>query len=248
MSGKISGLGDNFWLSGYDLSGDANSFEISSPLAVDEVPGITVRAQERIGLGRDSAINWTSYWNVDVGHAHPVLSALPMTDRVATYAVGTTLGNPAASHVCKQINYDPNRADNGSMRAAVATQGNGYGLEWGLQLTAGKRTDTAATNGASIDTAASLAFGAQAYLQAFSLTGTDVTVKIQDSADNSNWLDVAAFAFTQVTSAPTSQRIALANTATVRRYLRAITTTATSFSSFTFSVMVVKNKLAGQAF
>ena len=171
-----------------------------------------------------------------------------MTDRVATYAVGTTLGNPAASHVCKQINYDPNRADNGSMRAAVATQGNGYGLEWGLQLTAGKRTDTAATNGASIDTAASLAFGAQAYLQAFSLTGTDVTVKIQDSADNSNWLDVAAFAFTQVTSAPTSQRIALANTATVRRYLRAITTTATSFSSFTFSVMVVKNKLAGQAF
>jgi hypothetical protein len=131
----------------------------------------------------------------------------------------------------------------------VSAQSNGFGLEWGQQLTAGMRTDSAATNGTGLDTTASASFGGQAYLQVASFTGTDVTVKIQDSADNVTFADVAGFNFTQITGgAPLSERIALANTATLRRYLRASTVTTGGFTSLTFAVNVVKNEAAGVIF
>jgi hypothetical protein len=109
------------------------------------------------------------------------------------------------------------------------------------------RTDTAATTGTGIDTAASASFGGQAYLQVFApFTGTDVTVKIQDSADNATFADVAGFSFTQITGgAPSAERIALGNTATLRRYLRATTVTTGGFSSLAFSVNVIKNEVPG---
>src|ERR671914_549198 len=176
--GKESGLGDNFYSGGYDLSGDTNSLSnISCPKTVDEVPGIDVYAQERIELTRDGQIEWVSYFNPAASRAHPVLSALPTSDVVVSYFRGTTLGNPVACLVGKQINYDGNRPTSGALRMQVQALANGYGLEWGRSLTAGKRTDSAATNGASIDTTASASFGGQAYLQVFAFTGTDVTVK-----------------------------------------------------------------------
>jgi hypothetical protein len=92
------------------------------------------------------------------------------------------------------------------------------------------------------------AFGAQAYLQVTAFTGTDVTVTLQDSADNSSWANIASGAFAQTTAAITTQRLALTNTATVRRYLRAITTTVGGFTSVTFGVMFNRNPIAGVSF
>jgi hypothetical protein len=247
--GKETGLGDNFYSDGYNLSGDVNSITIASPMAVDDgVTGIDKSAVERLGLHRDGAMEWVVLMNPAAGQAHPVVSALPTSDVVASYFRGTTLGNPVASLVGKQIDYNLNRADSGALRGNVQALANSFGLEWGRSLTAGRRTDSAATNGASIDTTASADFGAQAYLHVFAFTGTDVTVKIQDSADDSSFADVASLGFTQVTSAPTSQRIAIANTATVRRYVRAVTVTTGGFTSVTFAVMINKNEIAGVSF
>ena len=47
-------------------------------------------------------------------------------------------------------------------------------------------------------------------------------------------------------AAPTAERIAIGNTATIRRYLRVITTGG--FTNCTFAVVVVKNEIAGQVF
>ena len=117
--------------------------------------------------------------------------------------------------------------------------GNGYGVEWGHQLTAGLRTDTEATNGASIDTGASAAFGAQAYLQVTAFTGTSVTVTIQDSADDSSFAAVTGLAFTAVSAAPAFERVTTAVGATVRRYIRVVTTG--TFNPATFAVVINKN-------
>lgn len=243
---KQSGLGDNFYVGGYDLSGDVGSLSgVSSPAGTLDFTGIDKFANERKYGIRDGSMSFNSFFNPTAGQAHPVLSALPTTDAVATYARGTTLGNPAACLVGKQVSYDPTRADDGALTLATQVQANGYGVEWGLQLTAGKRTDTAATNGTSIDTVASASFGGQAYLQVFAFSGTDVTIKIQDSANNSAWTDVTSFAFTQITSGtPQAQRLQLGLTATLRRYLRAITVTTGGVTSVTFSVVVVKNAAA----
>jgi hypothetical protein len=248
---KQSGLGDNFYVGGYDLSNDTASLdEIGGGPALIDVTGIDKSAYERIGGLRDGRIEWTSYFNDGDGTngTHNRLSTLPTTDRQLMYFRGTTLGNPAAALVAKQLNYDGTRDADGKFTFKVRAEANGYGIEWGRSLTAGKRTDTAATNGASIDTTASASFGGQAYLQVFAFSGTDVTIKIQDSADDVSFSDVASFAFTQVTSAPFVERIALSNTATIRRYVRAITVTTGGVTSVQFAVVLVKNETAGQVF
>ncbi len=144
----------------------------------------------------------------------------------------------------KQANYDGNRATDGSFTFDVSTMGNGYGLEWGKQLTAGARTDTSGGNGTGVDFAGggSLAFGAQFYLEVTAFTGTDCTIKIQESSDNGvgdAFADVTGGAFTQVTGI-TAERIATSNTQTVERYLRVVT--SGTFSSITFYVMANRNE------
>lgn len=246
---KTGGLGDNLYVGGYNLSGDIGALSsIQGGHKPIDVTGIDKGGMERIGGQRDGSMAWSAFFNPSPGQAHPVLAALPRTDVVATYCRGTNLGDPCASLVAKQVNYDGNRANSGEFTFAVDAQGNAYGLEWGIQLTPGLRTDAAATNGAGVDTTTSLSFGAQAYLQVTAFTGTDVTVKIQDSADNTTFADVAGLAFTAVTAAPATQRIATANTATIRRYVRAVTTTSGGFTAATFSVHLTKNEIAGVTF
>lgn len=238
---KQSGLGFNLYVGGNDISGDIGSLsKISGSQTTEDMTGIDKFAFERLGLERDGAIDFNSYFNSS--RAHPVLSALPTADEMVTLACGTTLGQAAACMVAKQLNYDFTRGNNGSLGIVTSAVANGFGLEWGVQLTAGKRSDTTATNGTGVDTIdVSTLFGWQAYLQAFSFTGTSVTVTLQDSADNISFANLASGAFTPVT-AVTTQRIQSGATDTVRRYVRAIT--SGTFSQVTFSVVFVKNQTA----
>lgn len=243
---KQSGLGDNFYIGGVDISGDTQQLAVSAPIALLDTTDITQSAHARLTGHRDGKITATVFWDPAV--AHPALSALPTTDTHVMYCRGTTLGAPAAAMIAKQINYDGTRAADGLYTFASETQGNGFGLEWGNLLTAGLRTDTVATNGTGLDQTAQSTFGAQAYLQVTSFTGTDVTVKVQDSADNVTFADVTGLTFTQVTSAPNQQRLATSNAATIRRYVRAVTVTTGGFTSVTFAVMFNRNPVAGVTF
>lgn len=243
---KQSGLGDAFWVGGNDISGDIQTVKVANPIATIDGTDITQSANARLFGKRDGTMDLSVY--MDPLGAHPVLSALPTADTLMTYARGTVLGNPAACLNAKQVNYDPTRAADGSLLIAVQGTANGYGLEWGVQLTAGLRTDTAATNGTSVDQAAATSFGAQAYLQVTAFTGTDCTVHIQDSADNSSFSDVSGLVFTATTAAATFQRLATSNTATLRRYVRAITSTSGGFTSITFGVVLNRNPVAAVSF
>lgn len=250
---KSGGLGDALYIQGFNASGDIQQLgRIGGGPALLNFTGIDKSAYERQGGLRDGAFEMTTFFNhvAVTGGLHEKLSALPRTDVILSYGRGTALGDPAASLVGKQVNYDASRGDDGMLTFGVSGQANGFGIEWGQQLTAGIRTDTAATLGTGIDTTASLSFGGQAYLQVFApFTGTDATVKIQDSADNVTFADVAGFSFTQITGgAPLAERIALSNTTTLRRYLRATTVTTGGFTALSFSVNVIKNEAAGVTF
>lgn len=236
---KQSGLGDYLLIDGYDFSGDIGSVgRIGGGPAVSDITGITKSAMERIGLLRDGGIDFTSWFNPSTDQQHDVLSALPYASRQETYCRGLGLGSQAASLVCKQLNYDPTRGQDGSLSIAISGQGDAYGLEWGVQLTPGKRTDTTATNGASIDGAASSAFGAQAYVHLTAFTGTDITFTLQDSADNATFAAITGGAFTAMTGIG-AQRIQTARDATIRRYVRLAT--SGTFTSATFLVNFIRN-------
>jgi hypothetical protein len=248
---KQGGLGDALYYGGFDMSGDVQALgNVGGGPALLDFTDITQSAMSRQGGIRDGRIEWTSFFNpgIAANAAHGLLSALPRGDVLMTYCRGTALGAPAACLNGKQVNYDGTRGNDGSFTFAVSAQANSYGLEWGKLLTTGMRTDTAATLGSSIDTGAALSFGAQAYLHLSELTGADVTVKIQDSADNATFADVAGLSFAQVTTGPNTQRISISNTSTVRRYLRAVTVTTGGFTSATFAVVINKNECAGVAF
>jgi hypothetical protein len=242
---KSSGLGDNAYVGGYDLSGDVLSLgKIGGGVAVLDVTPINASAHVRIGGLRDGGIDFVTAFDPAVGQEHPVLAAQATADVQVMYMRGTAIGNAACCEIAKQIDYDPTRGADGMLTSAISTLPNAYGVEWGTQLTAGLRTDTTATTGTAFDFTASTSFGFQAYLQVTAFTGTDVTVKLQDSADNSTFADLASGAFAQTTAAHTTQRIAVGGTATVRRYVRATTITSGGFTSATFAVVLVKNAVA----
>lgn len=148
-----NGLGQAFYYGGYDLSGDTGSADdIGGGLVgTQDITTIDLSAYKRIGLLRDGRISWGAFFNDATGHAHERLGALPTADRHLMWATGAAIGDPVACLVGKQINYDPTRAQDGSLTISVNAQGNAYGLEWGDLLTAGQRTDTAATNGTAAE-------------------------------------------------------------------------------------------------
>lgn len=239
---KQTGLGDNFYIAGYNVSGDVNSLSrINGGPAALNVTAIDKSAPERLGGKRDGGFTFTSIFNDATGQQHEALKTLPLASRIGTYFHGRAIGSPAASCMAKQIDYNGTRDEEGLLTFAVDVQADGYGLEWGEQLTAGVRTDTAATNGASFDGGASSSFGAQAYLQVFSVTGTSVTVTLEDSADNVSFAAITGGAFSAVlASARSDQRIAM--TGTIRRYVRAVT--SGTFSNAQFAVQFVRNATA----
>lgn len=316
---KQSGLGMGFYIDGYDLSGDIQTLtNVAGPVKPLDVTAIDKLAHERIFGQRDGAIDFVSFFDPAAGSAHPVLSTLPTADAGVMAVVNKAIGGPAACMIGKQLNYDPTRGTDGSLTFKVNCQANAFGLEWAQMLTAGVRTDTAATNGSSLDRGAGFttpavpasttpvtntssvpatvvisggtmtnvsvngvtvgtgagtytvpaggtitltytvaptwtwalqtAYGAQLYLQAFAFAGTDATVTIQDSADNATFANIAGGSFVAVTSGNQFQRIGLSNTATIRRYLRAVTTTSGGFTSLPFAVALNVNPIPGVVF
>lgn len=245
---KQSGLGDALYVDGLDLSGDIGSLSgLHGGPATLDVTGIDKSAPERIGGLRDGGLTFVSFMNDSAGSAFQTLKTLPRTDRLVSYCRGLAQGNAMASLVSKQIGHDPTRGNDGSLTFETQAQANAYGLEWGLQLTPGKRTDTAATSPATgLDTVASASFGLQAYLHVFSFTGTSVTVTLQDSADNATFAAIGSGVSFAAATAVGAQRISTVNTQTVRRYVRAITTG--TFSNAVFIVQLTKNDVAGVAF
>lgn len=243
---KASGIGGNFYVNGFDLSGDVGAIgTIRDSGTLLDVTGISKGAPERITGIADGEISFNAFFNDAAGQEHLAFRDLGSDDKIVTYAVGTAVGKAGAGLVGKQVDYSGQRANDGSLVFTVNAQSsNGDGLHWGRMLTAGVRTDTDATDGGSLDNGAATAFGAVLFLQVF--TGTidaDATIKIQDSADNSNWLDLADAAFTALddtTAFPYAERISLGATATVRRYLRVVTTTSGGFSSLSFAVLAAR--------
>jgi hypothetical protein len=243
---KQSGLGDRLFYAGYDVSGDiGNLSRIGGGPAALGVTDITQDGEARIGGTFDAGLEFTAYFNPATDRAHDRFSLLPTGDQVGTYCRGTTLGNQGAGLIAKQLNYDPTRAQDGGLTFAVSAQASaGTGMEWGRQLTAGIRTDTGAASGSSVDlgSVSPGTFGLVAYLQVFGFTGTDATVKIQESSDNGvgdAWADVVGGGFTQVTVGRVAQRIATA-AIDVERYLRVVTTTSAGFTSLAFSVLAIR--------
>jgi hypothetical protein len=69
---KQSGLGDNFYIDGYDLSGDVSSLDmLGAPMTTIDVTPIKVGANARVGGLRGGLLQFTSFWETTHGVTNP---------------------------------------------------------------------------------------------------------------------------------------------------------------------------------
>ena len=216
---KKAGLGAEFYIAGYDLSGDVGVIDsIQGPRGVFDVTGINKSAMERVYGRNDAEISFTSFFNDAAGQEHVALKGLPTADVRVLAMMAAALGSPAAMLTAKQINYDPTRNADGSLAISVQCLANGVPLEWGKSIIAAS-TITGAGNSASEDNAASSASGLATMIQCWAFTGTSITVALQESSDNGGVDPFASIAtFTAISAAFASERKTV--TGTVERYLR----------------------------
>jgi hypothetical protein len=247
---KQGGMGQGLFVHGYHLSGDIQKLDdITCSSNLLPFTDITQYGQARELGERDAHLAATTYFDVAANASHPRLSVLPYTDVHLMYVMNSVLGGDAFAMIGKEVDYAGNRNQDGSFLFKVDAQSNGYAAEYVTMLTAGSITVTGAGSQTSVDTTASAAFGAQAYLQVFAFSGTDATVVVEDSASaGSGFAAVTGLTFTALSAGRTAERKATTNTATVRRYLRATVTTSAGFTSLAFAVGVDKNATAGVLF
>ena len=233
---KKSGLGQQIFVHGYDLSGDIATIDnAGSPRNLLDITAINASATERLVGLSDGNISVSSWFNDSTEQEHDALSGLVTTDRIVTWAFGATRGDVAACLVAKQLNYDGSRGTDGSLSFSVDTQADGISLDWCNTLTTGKETHSSAGSSTSRDDGAGTTAGMVAYLEIVDCDSGTPTVTIQESSDNGSsdaWVNVLSFSAVGYASAPTAERVT--SSGTVERYLR-ITTTGT-FSNLDFCV------------
>ena len=125
--------------------------------------------------------------------------------------------------------------------SAAFTGDAAVGLGWALHA---MTTDSGTTTGASRNDAAATTTGWQAHLHVTAVSGapTSWTVKLQDSADNSVWADVAGGAFA-ATNVPAAQRLVSTAGATLRQYIRYVATVVGGTTpTITFGLTYARNR------
>jgi hypothetical protein len=234
---KKSGLGQQIFVNGYDLSGDVAAINSAgSPRGLLDITGLNASAHERLTGLSDGNLSVSSWFNDATEQEHAAFSGLATTDRIVMWAFGATRGDVAACLVAKQLNYDGARGTDGSLSFTVDTQAaSGVPLEWGNTLTTGKETHSSAGSSTSRDDGAATSAGMVAYLEITDIDSGTPTVTIQQSSDNGSsdaFATVLSFTAVAAAAAPTAERVTVSGA--VERYLR-ITTTGT-FSNLDFCV------------
>ncbi len=235
---KKSGLGQNLYVGGFDLSGDVGQINnVGSPVGLLDVTGIDKLAVERIMGRRDAALSFTAFFNDATDQEHLALKGLPTTDVLALYLMSTTNGDQCGAITAKQINYDGTRAADGSFTFAVELlAAASFFLEWGIILST-KVSHASADEVVGIDFGSKTTVGAVGFLQAFSAVSGTVEYDIDDSSDSTNgvdgsWSTLLSFTDRLFSTLPQAERVAVDGD--VERWTRAVT--EGTFSTAVFAV------------
>ena len=233
---KSSGLGQQFYIAGYDLSGDVGSLSgVGSPRQLLEITSINKSAVERLNGRSDASLSFNTFFNDAAAQEHAALSGLPTADRLVLWGVSGSTGDAACAFPAKQMNYDGSRGADGSLAFSVDVVADGIASDWCELLTDGKVTHSSAGSSTSRDDWSATSAGLVAHLQIVTAASGTPTVTIQQSSDNGvsdAWATLASFTAGGYASTPTAERITVSGA--VERYLR-VTTTGT-FSNAQFVV------------
>ncbi len=225
------------FISGYDLSTYFNVANTQMSADLAECSTFQTTYKQFVAGLLDSKMNFEGYFDPSTGAVDAVLtSLLQQNTHLIVLPQGDTQGNRGRGMYGVETNYETSSSLDGavtvSMEAATKTGAEPIVVNCPKAAKSSTGNDASGVNGGAATTNSWAAF-----LQVFAVSGSSATldVVLQDSADNSTFLDVTGGNFAQVLQAgvPTSQRIAGAAGATLRQYTRFKWTLGGSTPNFT---------------
>jgi len=219
------------YVNGYDLSGYLTGIKGSNEADTAEVSTFGDSAKERISGLRDASITGEGVFDGATSAEDQVFAAaLGVNNGIFTVMPqGDTLGNRAYGLSAEETSYESDADLGDAVKFSFEAQGN-VGNESGVVLRA-LAAATASGTATGVDGAGTTTQKVYGYLQVTAIAGGTLTVKVQDSADDSTYTDLLTFS--AVSSAHASERMAAAGT--TRRYTRTIWTL--NGGSATFNVV-----------
>lgn len=227
------GKGASVLVDEFDLSAFLSSYDGAATADTAEVTCFGNASKAYVAGLKDATISLSGFFDGSTGAVDEVLqAALGGSALISLCPAGAgTIGNRCSLADCISTSYSVSAPVGDAVTVSAEAQVSG-GMLPGVVL-ASLVARTATGNTSAVDNGASTPGGAKAFLHVTAFSGTNVTVKVQESADNSTWADLIAF--TQATGV-TSQSATGAGT--VDRYLR-VNITGT-FTSVTFAVTVAR--------
>jgi hypothetical protein len=221
----------------YNLGAFLNDASASADVEVAETTSFGSSAKTYLVGLRDGTVSASGMFDGASGAVDEVLSASIGSDTLAPVTIGyngTTLGNRVTILKAKTTSYEVSTPVGDVVAVSYSAQADG-GLDQGVSLAA-LASVSATTTGSSHDNSASSANGGVAQLHVTVNTrDADATIKIQHSADDSTFADLATFTVV-ATTVVTSERVIVASGTTVNRYLRAVNTLSAGTGSITYQV------------
>ena len=216
------------------LTAFLNDGSVSQDVETAETTAYGATAKTYITGLRDATLSASGMFDGTASAVDAVLAASIGSDTLAPVifaAAGATGGERAFILQAKTTSYEVSAPVGDVVSVSYDAQADG-GADDAILLTS-LAAVTATGTGTARDNSASTTNGGIAQLHVTANTmNNDTVFKVQHSADNSTWADLATFT-TVATTVTTSERVAVAAGTTVNRYLRA-DYTASGTGSITF--------------
>jgi hypothetical protein len=217
----------------FDLSAFLNTFDGSATADTAEVTTFGNSSKAYVAGTKDATISLGGFFDGAANAVDEVLQAALGGSAIITLAPAgvATIGNRCSLADCITTSYSVAASVGDAVTVSAEGQVTG-GLLPGVVL-ASLIARTATGQTAAVDNGASTAGGAKAFLHVTAFTGTDVTIKVQESPDNSTWADMITF--TQATGVTSESGTA---SGTIDQYLRV--DISGTFTSVTFAVALAR--------
>lgn len=229
----IHGKGAAVLVDEFDLSAFLNTVDAAATADTAEVTTFGNSSKTYIAGTKDATISLGGFFDGAVGAVDEVLqSALGGSAIISVCPAGVaTIGNRCSLADCLTTSYSVAATVGDAVSVSAEAQVTGGLLPGVVLASLVARTATGQT--AAVDNAASTAGGAKAFLHITAFTGTNVTVKVQESPDNSTWADMITY--TAATAIGSQSGTAAG---TIDRYLRV--DISGTFTSVTFAVTIAR--------
>jgi len=241
----VHGKGTEVLLDEFDLSSYFNSVDTSRSTDTAETTSFGATSKSYIVGLTDGTLSLSGMFAQDTDGSDEELSAILGSSTTPVLTVNLdagTIGNRAVVAKAHQTSYAISSpvADVVTVTADFNASTDGtanltYSIQSGVQLTTGASiAHSAIGNLSSVDNSASSANGGMANLHVLTNTlNAAVTIKVQDSANDSTWADLISFTSVSAAAKTVEQKTV---TGTVDRYVRATASSSASSGAITFHV------------